>query len=140
MKTVFADSQYWIAVTNPRDPWREPALQAKRKLGGTTIVTTDEVLGEFLTGMSGGGPALRHKAVQIVRAVLTNPDVRVIPQSRESFLSATDRYAARSDKGYSFTDCAAMNVMDAVGITDILTNDHHFAQEGYVVLFNLPTR
>ena len=27
-----------------------------------------------------------------------------------------------------------MNVMVAEGITDILTNDHHFQQEGYNVL------
>jgi hypothetical protein len=27
-----------------------------------------------------------------------------------------------------------MNVMDARGIREILTNDHHFEQEGFVVL------
>jgi predicted nucleic acid-binding protein len=32
------------------------------------------------------------------------------------------------------TDCSAMNAMDAVGIRDVLTNDHHFEQEGFNVL------
>jgi hypothetical protein len=27
-----------------------------------------------------------------------------------------------------------MNAMDAEGLTDVLTNDRHFAQEGYNVL------
>ena len=29
-----------------------------------------------------------------------------------------------------------MNAMDAEGITDVLTNDHHFEQEGYKILIH----
>ncbi|HMG73540.1 MAG TPA: hypothetical protein VK582_08565 [Pyrinomonadaceae bacterium] len=37
----------------------------------------------------------------------------------------------RPDKGYSLTDCISMNVMRERGLTDVLTNDPHFRQEGY---------
>jgi len=43
-------------------------------------------------------------------------------------------YARRLDKEYSLTDCISMNVMRDEGITDILTNDHHFTQEGFTIL------
>lgn len=44
------------------------------------------------------------------------------------------------DKGYSLTDCSSMCVMKTLGITDVLTHDKHFAQEGFHLLFpNQPT-
>lgn len=36
---------------------------------------------------------------------------------------------------YSLTDCRFMQVMRHEGLTDVLTNDHHFAQEGLHIVF-----
>jgi len=33
MKTVFADSHYWIAIVNPDDPWAKAAKEARSDLG-----------------------------------------------------------------------------------------------------------
>jgi predicted nucleic acid-binding protein len=44
------------------------------------------------------------------------------------------RYEGREDKEYSLTDCISMNVMDSHRLTEALTNDHHFEQEGFTVL------
>lgn len=134
MKTVFADTAYWIAMARPRDQWRSAARNALRRLGSIRIVTTDEVLTEFLTALSRGEPQVRLAAVRRVRALQSDSSVRVMPQSRASFRKALDRYEARDDKGYSLQDCASMNVMEAQSITEILTNDHHFEQEGFTVL------
>ena len=60
--------------------------------------------------------------------------MKVLPQSRDSFLRAMDRFSNRPDKQYSLTDCSSMNAMDAEGIEDVLTNDRHFQQEGFNVL------
>jgi len=97
-------------------------------------VTTDEVLSEFLTALSSGGPQVRTRAVNTVRRILANADITVITQSHDSFLKALDRYSSRTDKQYSLTDCSSMNAMAAVGITEALTDDHHFEQEGFTVL------
>jgi predicted nucleic acid-binding protein len=59
----------------------------------------------------------------------------VIPQSRSSFLDALALYEARPDKAYSLTDCISMDVMRREGLTEVLTNDHHFTQEGFHILF-----
>lgn len=139
MKSVFADTHYWLALANPRDQWHEPAKRAKAALGTALLVTTDEVLGEFLTGMSRGGPELRQAAVAMVRKILANPNIRVLPQTRDSFLRALKRYEARRDKAYSLADCASMNAMDGEGIREILTHDHHFEQEGFAVLIKAAT-
>ena len=134
MKTVFADTAYWIAMARPRDQWRSATRNALRQLGQIRIVTTDEVLTEFLTSLSQGGPRVRLAAARRVRALQSDSSVRIMPQSRASFSKALDRYEARGDKGYSLQDCVSMNVMEAQSITGILTNDHHFEQEGFTVL------
>lgn len=134
MKTVFADTAYWVAMARPRDQWRSAAWNALRQLGPIMIVTTDEVLTEFLTSLSRAGPDARLGGVRRVRALQNDSSVRIMRQSRESFLKALDRYEARSDKSYSLQDCVSMNVMEAQSITEILTSDHHFEQEGFTVL------
>jgi len=73
------------------------------------IVTTEEVLGDYLTFFSGAPQHLRRKAGATIRMILTEPRVRVVPQSHESFLPGLDLFVARSDKGYSFIDCISMD-------------------------------
>jgi predicted nucleic acid-binding protein len=50
-------------------------------------------------------------------------------------LSGFELYVARPDKGYSLTDCISMQTMRRDGLTDVLTNDRHFEQEGFRALF-----
>ena len=134
MSQVFVDTAYWIAMFRSDDQWREAALEAQQRLGDVAIITTDEVLTEFLTAVSTAGSKSRQEASEAVANMLANPDITVIPQSRDSFLKGVQRYRNRLDKGYSLQDCISMNVMEAEGITDILTSDHHFEQEGFNVL------
>jgi len=134
MKKVFADSSYWIAIVKPKDQWSESAEHARKSLGDVILVTTDEVLTEFLTSLSRGGPSLRRAAAKMVRAILDNANVRVIQQTREGFLKGVTLYEGREDKEYSLTDCISMNVMESDSIAEVLTNDHHFEQEGFTVL------
>jgi uncharacterized protein len=130
LKAVFADTFYWIALTIPAD---SSYAQAHRFTDD--IVTTDEVLGEYLTFFSRAPEYLRRKAAANVVDILDDPTTRVIPQSRESFLSGVDLYRARPDKGYSLIDCISMQTMRREGLTDVLTNDRHFEQEGFRALF-----
>jgi predicted nucleic acid-binding protein len=59
----------------------------------------------------------------------------VVPQTRRSFLDGFALYRARPDKGYSLTDCISMATMRRSALTDVLTNDRHFEQEGFHALF-----
>jgi predicted nucleic acid-binding protein len=133
MKAVFADSHYWVAIVNPNDQWKGAAKSAKSLLGDVIIVTTDEVLTEFLTALS-RSEYWRRRAAGMVRIIMENLNVKVVPQTRDSFLKGLSLYENRNDKEYSLTDCISMNVMKTESINEILTNDHHFEQEGYSVL------
>lgn len=135
MSPVFADTFYWAALLNPRDSLHQEAVAAGKSLNKTTVVTTDEVLIEVLTFFAGSGPQVRERTASFVRSLYLDPQVEIKAQSRDSFLAGLDLYEARLDKGYSLTDCISMNTMRVEGIADILTNDVHFAQEGFRALF-----
>ena len=134
MRAVLADTFYWVALTNPADSHYQDAGALDDLLIGASIYTTDEVLAEFLTFFAGNA-WLRNRAAQTVLLLLQDPDVHVIPQSRESFLAGLELYRQRPDKSYSLTDCISMQTMHRHGITEALTNDHDFEQEGFHVLF-----
>lgn len=134
MKMVFADTLYWVAIVRPNDQWGESSKKATASLGNVLLLTTDEVLTEFLTALSKGGENLRRQAARMVRAILANPNVKVLPQSRDSFLRGVDLYEQRLDKEYSLTDCISMNAMKSESVAEFLTNDPHFRQEGFEVL------
>ena len=50
-------------------------------------------------------------------------------------MAGLELYRARPDKHYSLTDCISMQTMRKEGITEALTNDPHFEQEGFLALF-----
>ena len=52
MKVVFADTGYWVAVMNPRDPLHDRAKQVSRNLGQMRILTSEMVLDELLAALS----------------------------------------------------------------------------------------
>jgi len=52
MKTIFADTFYWVALINNRDDWHEKSIEMTSKLQQTIIVTTDEVLIEVFNNLS----------------------------------------------------------------------------------------
>ncbi len=134
VRAVFANTFYWVALTNPDDFRYQDALALDNFLAGAVIVTTDEVLTEFMTFFS-GDPWQRGRAAASVHSLLANPEIRVTPQSRESFLSGVSLYESRPDKGYSLVDCISMQTMRKEGLTEVLTDDRHFEQEGFRALF-----
>jgi len=134
MRTVFADTGYWVGLLNPRDRWHEQARSATQRLGIARLVTTDEVLSEVLAFFSGYGAAMRQSAARLVRQLLHDLRITVIPQTRISFLDGLTLYEERADNGYSLVDCVSMLAMKEQSLAEVLTNDHHFAQEGYLTL------
>ena len=134
MRAVFADTFYWIALTNPVDAHSQDVPRFDDLLSEGQVYTTEEVLAEVLTFFA-RDVWLRSRAVETVREIISDPAVHIVPQSHESFQAGFDLYAARPDKGYSLTDCISMHTMRREGLTEVLTNDRHFEQEGFRAMF-----
>lgn len=134
MRKVFADSAYWIALINPKDQWRRRALEVSRELGEFSIITTDEILIETLNYFAESGEYFRGIVTREIEKILLNQNVELAEATHENFLEGFEFYRNRLDKGYSLTDCISMNAMHEHNISDVLTHDHHFEQEGFRLL------
>jgi predicted nucleic acid-binding protein len=135
MKKVFADTFYWAALINPRDQWHEKAVGLRENISaGIKIVTTETVLIELMNYFCEFGEEVRSVVVEDVRDIMVDLSIDFIEHGTTTFLDAVTMYEKRLDKGYSLTDCISMIVMRDQGITEILTHDNHFEQEGFVVL------
>lgn len=135
MAEIFADSFYWIALANPADASHQTATNFNQSNVEAMLVTIDEVLIEFLNYFSAAGERKRAVVASMFEETMSHPRVLVVPQTRESLLQGFDLYKARADKGYSLTDCISMITMRERSITEVLTHDRHFGQEGFTVLF-----
>lgn len=134
MRHAFVDTFFWVAVANARDQWHDATMMVSQSLGEVRLTTTDEVLVEFLTLLSSYGAEMRRAAVRLVRSIFEDPNILVRPQTRNSFMAGLALYEARLDKAYSLTDCISMQTMRDEDLTEVLTNDRHFTQEGFSVL------
>jgi predicted nucleic acid-binding protein len=135
MTALFADTFYWIALADFKDSAHWRAVEIATVKAGSGIVTTDEVLTEYLAFFSTAHAQFRQEAAESVEMILASPVIRVIPQSRDSFLAGLRLYRSRPDKGYGLVDCISMQTMRQEGLTVALTNDRHFEQEGFRALF-----
>ena len=134
MKRLFADTVYWIALTNSFDQYHAKAVEVSSALGNCRLFTTEAVLTEFPNALADKGPLVRAAAVEMVEAIMSNSQVTVIPQTLRTFSRSLAFYKARPDKGYSLTDCGSMLLMRERRLSEALTTDRHFEQEGFIAL------
>jgi uncharacterized protein len=131
MSPVFADTYYWLALINPRDDAHEEALALAQSLT-QPLVSTAWVLTEVGDAMC--YPVNRPTFVKLLQDIAIDPETTIVPAEQKWFDLGADLYAARLDKKWSLTDCISIAVMQAMGLTDVLTADADFAQAGLRIL------
>jgi predicted nucleic acid-binding protein len=133
---LFADTWYFVALHDRFDNHHGRAIRIRIRYGSYQLVTHENVLAEMLAFFSAQGEAARAVAAKAARETLDH--LNVITPDRMLFRRALELYSDRLDKAYSLSDCMSMVVMKDRGITHVLTNDHHFRQEGFTVLSDAP--
>lgn len=140
MEHVFVDTAFWIALIYPRDNLHATAKAWARACDKHQLVTTDAVLGELETFFAEKGPELRTMVSKYIGELENDPNLSVLPGSREVTRKARKLFAERPDKGYSSVDCNSMVTMKDRDIRLVLTYDEHFEQEGFVALLRKDPR
>lgn len=137
MSQLFADTNYWIAILNPRDRLHDRAQSAAKQHAERTIVTTEMVLTEVFSSFARFGPSIRSAVANLESELRRSSNVDLVPQTRVQFRTACELYRARDDKSWSLVDCASFCLMNERGMSDALTNDAHFEQAGFRALLRL---
>lgn len=134
MTQVFIDTAYLIASLSPRDALHQRAKDATDRLELADFITTDLVLIELLNHYAAQGNFWRNQAASFVAELIQHSQVELVIHGRGMLIATLEFYHKRQDKGYSFTDCLSMLIMRDRGITQVLTDDKHFRQEGFQTL------
>ena len=131
MSRVFADTFYFLAVLNRRDPAHQDALVF---YGDTSLhlVTTEWILTEVADATA--APDLRAGFKELFETLEQDIQVSIIESSHELFRRGLTLYLDRPDKKWSLTDCISFTVMKDEGLTEVLTGDHDFEQAGFTTL------
>lgn len=131
MKSFFADTFYFLAVLNRRDPTHAKALEF---YGGSEgrFVTTEWVLTEVAD--ANADPDMRAGFKKLFRVLENDDPVEIIPASHDLFQRGLELYFDRPDKEWSLTDCISFTAMRDQNLIAALTGDRHFEQAGFIAL------
>lgn len=135
MKPVFVDTNAWIALNSKRDQLHDQAVEINKKLlqTGYRYLTTNFVLDEVYTGLL---MKVGHfAAVDFGEKIRGARTVQITHITETLEEEAWKLFKQHFDKQYSFTDCTSFIVMQQLKLTEAFTNDHHFAQMGFVTFF-----
>ena len=79
MKTVFADTGYWIALLNPQDTLHSKAINLSITFPQMQVVTSEMVLTEILNHFFKRGNFLRYAAANFIESLQENPAITIAP-------------------------------------------------------------
>ncbi|MBM4048434.1 MAG: type II toxin-antitoxin system VapC family toxin [Planctomycetes bacterium] len=131
MSAVFADTYYFLGLSNRTDRAHAACARFSQQYRGT-IVTTWWVLVELADGLA--TPPHRSRAAKLIQRVCSHPQFRVLPLSQSQLDRGFGLYTNRPDQEWSLTDCISFVVMTDEGLSEALTGDHHFEQAGFTLL------
>ncbi len=80
MRSLFADTFYWVALLNPGDGFHARVTAFSGTLGSARVITTDEVLIEVLNWFCRWGPRWRAEAATLIHDLRSDPDA--VPDAR----------------------------------------------------------
>jgi predicted nucleic acid-binding protein len=131
MKSVFADTFFYLALLDERDE-HHPQVLSYLQHSRDFVLTTRWVFAEVANAMSGS--VLRADVVDLLMTLESDPSVIVVGTSDELYRRGLELYANSPDKEWSLTDCISFVVMKEHAVQEALTGDHHFTQAGFQIL------
>ncbi len=130
---IFADTSFWVALRNRRDPRHDAAAALLALHGDTsTLVTTNHVRGEtwtFLRRRAG-----HRSAVDFLDALDRSERVSLVTVDADQEDGALRWLRRHDEREYSFVDATSFIVMSAMRIHEALAFDGDFAAAGFAEL------
>jgi predicted nucleic acid-binding protein len=129
---VFADTFFYLALLDERDPAHQRALAAAKV--NRPVITTEFIVLEIADGCARAEDHADFLA--LLEGMRRNSRLEIAPLSSELMQDGIDFYARHSDKDWSLTDRISLVVMRNKGIEEALTADHNFEQAGFRILLS----
>lgn len=134
--SLFVDTSGWMAITLDSDTSHLLATQEwSNALNNPAIMvyTTDHVVAEVVALLTSRRMPRPH-IIQAVDKILVPPRIKKLYTDEALLQDSWELLRNRQDKNWSLVDAVSILRMQQLGITEALTNDHHFEQAGFVRL------
>jgi len=97
------------------------------------LLTHSYVLDEFIA-LANARRLARPPVLAFSQSLLNHPNVEIVWVEAGLHTKALDLLTRRPDKTYSLCDAVSFVLMRERGVSEALTTDHHFVQEGFTRL------
>lgn len=136
MKPVFVDTAALIAMGDIGDQFHYQAMMVREELKKSQkdFVTTNAVILELASYFCQSHR--RSTAIKLIETITKSDKWNCITIDDTLMQRGFARYKQMTDKDWSLVDCICMIVAEDMGITEILTVDHHFEQSGFTIFLN----
>ena len=128
---MLIDTSGFLCLHEKDEPFHQQAL--KLYDDGPLRITTNYILAEY-TALAEIRGVLRSQIIEFSLTALADDAIEIVYVDERLHILAVALIADRPDKHYSLCDAASFIVMRERGITEALTTDKHFEQEGFVKL------
>lgn len=136
MAAMFADTSGWGNLIDISQPFHEVAsrIYREKRQGGFRIITSNYVIAELVALLQSPLRLRRGEIIGFINGIKASPYVDAIHVDKMADDEAWSFLSKREDKNWSLVDCSSFILMGKQGISEVLTNDHHFEQAGFVRL------
>lgn len=128
---MLIDTSGFFAIHNEEDKYHTLSNEIYQK--SRQRITTNYILAEYVAlALIRGLP--RPVILEFSQEVLNDGSVEIIWIDEDSHSKAVELLQKRDDKTYSLCDAASFVLMRGRKISEALTTDKHFEQEGFIRL------
>ena len=128
---MLLDTSGFLCYVHRDEPQHEKAVQLVD--GADSILTHGHVLAELIA-LAVVRRLPRTKVLEFMVDLVDNPDIETVWVDDPLHREAMQLLANRQDKTYSLCDAVSFVLIRQRGISDALTTDRHFEQEGFIRL------
>jgi predicted nucleic acid-binding protein len=125
---MLLDTSGLLCLHHQAEPFHDEACRAYR--AAHVRLTTGYVLAEFIA-LAQARRFPRQPALEFIKDLVANPDIETIWPTEPLHQHAMALLQARLDKTYSLCDAVSFIVMRQRNVSEALTTDRHFEQEGF---------
>lgn len=128
---LFLDTSGLLCIHDRNDFRNASAIEIFT--GAKRLLTTNYVLAEFVP-LSYARGKNRKETISFINDLLGIPRLELIWIDENLHNEAMELLVNRLDKNYSLCDAVSFTIMRERKLTDALTTDKHFEQEGFIKL------
>ncbi len=126
---MLLDTSGLLCLHYQTEPLHTQAFAAYKK--ATIRLTHSYIMAEYVA-LATARRFPRSSALAFVVDLQDNPDIEVVWVDEALHRAAVELLIARQDKTYFLCDAVSFVLMRQSGISEALTTDRHFEQEGFI--------